>query len=203
MDGFGKKHDDSSSFDLQTKKRNLRNHFKSVLSRIPGDDRRLYEFELKKNLEAFFFEKSSTPGVWASYMPTATEANPHIQLPFVTWAYPKTFGEEMRFFTSTQGAVFEPNHWGIDEPVLSSSNEVPKNDLLGILVPGLAFSKTGKRLGRGKAYYDKYLKDFKGVKVGLAFDLQVEEDIPFEEHDVTMDYLVTNKDTITCEVNNG
>jgi 5,10-methenyltetrahydrofolate synthetase len=192
-----------ASLDLQLEKQNIRRHFKSLLSRISGDDRRLYEFDLKKNLEAFFFEKGSKAGVWASYMPMATEANPHVEIPNVVWAYPKAFDEEMRFFTSTQGAAFEQSSLGILEPNETNSQEVEKKDILGVLVPGLAFTKTGKRLGRGKAYYDKYLNNFQGIKVGLAFHVQLAADIPCEEHDVTMDFIVTNETTITCEDYNG
>jgi len=193
----------TASFDIQLEKQNIRRHFKSLLSRIPGDDRRLFEFELKKNLEAFLFENGPQNGIWASYMPMATEANPHVEIPNVVWAYPKAFDEEMRFYTSTQGAAFEQSSLGIFEPVESTSEEIDKKDILGVLVPGLAFTKEGKRLGRGKAYYDKYLNNFQGLKVGLAFQVQITEGIPCEEHDVTMDYVVTNETTITCEDHNG
>lgn len=192
-----------ASSDIQINKQNLRRHFKSLLSRIPGDDRRLYEFNLKKGLEAFIFEKGLSHGLWASYMPMATEANPHVDVPLISWAYPKTNDEGMEFFTCTQGAVFETSSLGVEEPVATTTNKINKNDILGILVPGLAFSKTGARLGRGKAFYDKYLTDFKGIKVGLAFQMQMTDEVPLEAHDVTMDYIVTDEHTITCEVKNG
>ena len=193
----------SASCDIQIKKQNLRRHYKSLLSQLPGDDRRLYEFEIKKNLEAFLFEKGLNHGVWASYMPMATEANPHVDIPGITWAYPKTNNEDMEFYTCVQGATFELSSLGVSEPTDETAVEVNKNDILGVLVPGLAFSKAGARLGRGKAYYDKYLTDFEGVKVGLAFHAQVADDIPLESHDVAMDYIVTNQTTIICEVKNG
>lgn len=62
-----------------------------------------------------------------------------------------------------------------------------------ILIPGLAFSEKGERLGRGKGCFDKYLTDYKGLKVGLCFDLQIKPIIPTEENDVKMDVVVTDK----------
>ncbi len=59
-----------------------------------------------------------------------------------------------------------------------------------VLVPGLAFTRTGKRLGRGKGFYDRYLADYPGIKIGLAFPEQLLEDIPTEAHDVPMDLVV-------------
>lgn len=61
------------------------------------------------------------------------------------------------------------------------------------IVPGVAFDRIGNRLGRGKAYYDKLLPKLEGVyKVGVAFDFQVLKEIPFEDHDVPMDIVITD-----------
>ncbi len=65
-----------------------------------------------------------------------------------------------------------------------------------ILIPGLAFTRKLERLGRGKAYYDSFLKSYKGIKIGLFFDLQEVEDVYSENHDEKLDYIVTNKEII-------
>ncbi len=69
-----------------------------------------------------------------------------------------------------------------------------------IILPGLAFSKSGERLGRGKGFYDKYLSNFSGVKVGVCFSDQLEEEIPTESHDIVLDYIVTENEIINCKV---
>lgn len=80
---------------------------------------------------------------------------------------------------------------------------IPKNttvfspqDLAVIIVPGLAFDRRGGRLGLGAGYYDRYLQQAtNAIKIGIcATDFLVEE-IPMEEHDVFMDYIVTEKFT--------
>ncbi|MCT4643311.1 MAG: 5-formyltetrahydrofolate cyclo-ligase [Bacteriovoracaceae bacterium] len=62
-----------------------------------------------------------------------------------------------------------------------------------LIIPGLAFTKTCKRLGRGKGYYDRYLATFKGLKVGICFEEQLLEDLETTSLDVNMDYVVTDK----------
>lgn len=61
-----------------------------------------------------------------------------------------------------------------------------------LLIPGLAFSKKGHRLGRGKGFYDRYLEKYDGIKVGICFSEQLKSFVPYEEHDVMMDYVITD-----------
>lgn len=62
-----------------------------------------------------------------------------------------------------------------------------------LLIPGLAFTKTGKRLGRGKGYFDRYLANFKGIKIGVAYECQMFSDLSQDEFDIKMNFLVTEK----------
>ena len=58
------------------------------------------------------------------------------------------------------------------------------------LIPGLAFDAQGHRLGRGKGYYDRFLKDFKGQTIGVCFDFQKVAEVPVDAHDVSVDRVV-------------
>lgn len=62
-----------------------------------------------------------------------------------------------------------------------------------LLVPGLMFDKNGYRLGRGGGYFDRFLKNFKGISIGLCFSKQVVENLPVEPHDISCHYVVTEK----------
>ena len=64
-----------------------------------------------------------------------------------------------------------------------------------VLVPGLAFDLKGHRLGRGKGYYDRFLKTLpRHVKrFGLAFDFQVLDSVPVTNSDVSVDEVITNE----------
>ena len=80
--------------------------------------------------------------------------------------------------------------YGIREPVAGCPS-VDLNRLDLVLVPGIAFGLNGHRLGRGKGYYDRLLTGIQGWKCGIAFDWQVETEIPMDAHDVPLDSLVT------------
>ena len=56
------------------------------------------------------------------------------------------------------------------------------------IVPGMAFTQDGKRLGRGKGYYDRLLVKMPSVyKMGVCFPFQIVKDIPTDENDILMD----------------
>ena len=81
----------------------------------------------------------------------------------------------------------EPNP---DAPVVSSA----EIDL--ILVPGMAFDAFGRRLGRGKGYYDRFLENFHGRTIGICGQLM--ESVPVEQHDITMDAVAVDHGIIFC-----
>lgn len=61
-----------------------------------------------------------------------------------------------------------------------------------VFVPGLAFDKTGGRLGRGAGYFDRYLaKTKKSVTIGLAYKEQLVPRVPVEKHDVRLNFIIT------------
>jgi 5-formyltetrahydrofolate cyclo-ligase len=64
-----------------------------------------------------------------------------------------------------------------------------------IVIPGIAFDMSGKRIGYGKGYYDRALHQLegKGRLVGFCYDFQVVGEIPAEPHDVRMDMIVTER----------
>lgn len=68
------------------------------------------------------------------------------------------------------------------------------DDIDLVVVPGVAFDRDGNRVGRGKGYYDKFLKSLreKGIPaVGIAFDFQVVDHIPTLSHDLPVEKLIT------------
>eukprot|EP00088_Acartia_fossae_P008174 TRINITY_DN13883_c0_g1_i1.p1 TRINITY_DN13883_c0_g1~~TRINITY_DN13883_c0_g1_i1.p1 ORF type:complete len:198 (-),score=30.26 TRINITY_DN13883_c0_g1_i1:139-732(-) len=88
--------------------------------------------------------------------------------------------------------------WNIKQPL--DADDRPDALLTGgldlILVPGLAFSKSGDRCGRGKAYYDTYLtkvsqeQEHPAITVALAFKEQILDYVPTDSHDFTIDHVI-------------
>ena len=96
---------------------------------------------------------------------------------------------DLRQLISGAYGILEPKP---DAPVVSAA----EIDL--VLVPGLAFDRTGRRLGRGKGYYDRFLADFRGKAMGICGQLMPE--IPVEQHDITMDAVATDHGIIICRM---
>ena len=95
----------------------------------------------------------------------------------------------MQFIWSGSERCFE-NSLGVQQPV--GGDVCPLKDIDVFLVPGLAFDRSGNRLGRGKGCYDKVLSKSSGLKIGCAGSHQVYEDtLPVDEQDVSMDVLCT------------
>jgi 5-formyltetrahydrofolate cyclo-ligase len=91
-----------------------------------------------------------------------------------------------------------PGYMGIPEPVTDLCVKVESIHL--IVVPGVAFHVAGWRIGYGGGYYDRLLPRVRGVRpiVALAYEAQIREDIPQEEHDVRVDAIVTEERVIRC-----
>lgn len=111
------------------------------------------------------------------------------------WASQKTMllpcvrGEELdiRCFESVD-KLCPGEAYAIPEPVGQLFSEWEKIDL--VLVPGVAFDQQGNRLGRGKGYYDKILKQLTAYKIGISFDFQLVGRVPVDGQDVKMDHVI-------------
>ena len=98
------------------------------------------------------------------------------------------------------GDQIERGAFGISEPVtslekLTLSSALSEKRVL-VLVPGLAFTTDGKRLGRGKGFYDRFIARLRktGAEVtcaGFCFPCQIVSDLPVDAHDERMDVVFT------------
>jgi len=93
----------------------------------------------------------------------------------------------------------ECSTYSILEPKKNCIREVSLDKIDLILVPGVVFDESGNRIGHGMGYYDKLLKNSKkALHIGLAFEMQIVDNIPAEEHDVKVDKIVTENRIINC-----
>lgn len=86
--------------------------------------------------------------------------------------------------------AFVPGVFGLMEP---DGAAVGKEQIDLILVPGLAFDGEGRRIGYGAGYYDGYLREYRGVIVGVAYEQQLAPNIPADPWDVSMHGIVTDQ----------
>jgi 5-formyltetrahydrofolate cyclo-ligase len=91
----------------------------------------------------------------------------------------------------------KPGHFGILEPA-PDSPVFALNRLDLTLVPGVAYDSEGRRLGRGKGYYDRLLGKVGGRTCGVAFDWQLVPEVPAEAHDVSVNLILTPSRWLRC-----
>lgn len=85
--------------------------------------------------------------------------------------------------------------YGIKEPKSTCEKYVQqKNDL--VIVPCLSADRQKNRIGYGKGYYDRFLKDFNGVSVSPCYDILLEDEIPTDKYDMQINIIVTDKEVI-------
>ena len=81
---------------------------------------------------------------------------------------------------------------GLKMPDPAKTRRIAPDDIGLVVVPGVAFDRTGRRLGMGAGYYDRFLPQASSAcLMGLAWSAQIVPEVPAEEHDVRMDYLLT------------
>ena len=107
----------------------------------------------------------------------------------VSVVLPRVEGDVMNFYCYDRNSM-AIGSFGINEP--QNSLPVAPYEIDAVVVPGLAFTESGARMGRGKGYYDKYMSngDFSALKIGVCYKEQIVPEIPLEEHDVMMDVVI-------------
>lgn len=146
----------------------------------------------------------------------------------VTFAYPRVCDDRksMFFYTVDSLKELKPGYMGIREPEDNTKKKILLSNSLShqlfdpvsnakrysnvvILMPGLAFDLNGSRIGYGGGFYDRYLSGLKCednngvknfIKIGLGYDFQIliNDTAEFEEHDISLDYIVTGNNMYDC-----
>lgn len=170
-----------------------------ALRKSLGDERRaqasLFICERVENW--YVFQQSE---VILTYMPIKSEADltPLLKRhPHKRWILPRIIPEE------DHRMVFHPydanrlvNHpFGMAEPA-PDLPVIPPGEIELTLAPGLAFDRIGWRLGYGGGYFDRFLKKFNGVSVGIVFHALLLDNVPHSAHDVPMHWIVTEQELL-------
>lgn len=103
-------------------------------------------------------------------------------------------GNAYRLSAVTDFDELTVGRFGILEPKLGPASEPSV-----WLVPGLAFDETGNRLGRGGGVFDALLRGARGVKIALAHDFQLLDEVPAADRDVRVDVIVTESRVVNCK----
>jgi 5-formyltetrahydrofolate cyclo-ligase len=144
------------------------------------------------------------PGAIVSgFMPLKSEINPLPLMRKLAGAGAKLAlpvidarGKPLILRAFTFGDALNSGQWGIREPEPEAPEVAP--DIM--LVPLLAFDRTGHRVGYGAGYYDRTIAKFRAMKtvvaVGIAYAAQEIEAVPITERDARLDLVLTERDVI-------
>ena len=104
-------------------------------------------------------------------------------------AVPKVYGDEMRFLYIDDLSRVEKGYAGIPEPI--DDEPIAEDPTALVLMPGLAFDKTGRRIGYGGGFYDKFLSaEPNHPTLALCYGFQMLDELPTEEFDVPVDCVL-------------
>lgn len=195
-------------------KNDIRSLMKSRREQLSESRREAYNKKIRESLFALDCFKEC--GMLFSYVSFGTEADTSAVIKTALDMkkrvfIPKVEGKEMNFYEiySLDGlirskfGILEPS--GSDRPYMRDLSDSVKKLML---LPGLAFDRTGNRIGYGAGYYDRYLGRFpenEWLKIGIAYSFQIMENLPASCKDIRADVIITDEELIVCndEYNKG
>lgn len=184
--------------EIKAEKNELRSSLKSSRSRLDREKKADYDADIQSRVLAL--RSYAEASVIFTYVSMDTEPST-LGIIHAAWAngkrvaVPKCVKDstEMTFYLIKSMDDLKPGYYGILEPD-SERCEVISDYSHGLcVVPGLSFDAEGYRLGYGRGYYDRFLKQFKGVSVGLCYSSYVKWKLPRGDYDVPVDIISTER----------
>ena len=176
-------------------KRALRSELIAVRARIALDERRTGSLAIAERVDQVPAFREAR--IVSLYAPLGTEVDSseiarRVLARGARLVYPRTVTGERRlaFARAEPGALVRGPLGALEPP--PGAAQVALEEIDCVLMPGVAFSEDGLRLGRGGGYYDATLKKMpRAARIGIGFDAQVVATLPREPHDVPLDAIVT------------
>jgi len=180
-------------------KKEFRREMKEKLAKMNKWEYEQSSFEIARRLfAAREWKEAETVAVTVSIFPEVDT----LQIIRRAWldgkqvAVPKCVPGERRldFRLLTSFTQLERGYGNLFEPKTEETAPLSPGQLSLVIVPGLAFTKGGHRLGFGGGYYDRFLAGYRGEFLALAFERQLVPKLPVEAHDVPIPKIVTEKE---------
>jgi 5-formyltetrahydrofolate cyclo-ligase len=185
--------------DIVSAKKALREKIRSQLSELSEEDKRTASREIVEAVTLLnAYKKAKSLILYAStaqeidtfpIMQDTLEQGKELWLPWCDTETLSILPVRVRDLKKD----LKPGAYGILSPDKPSGGFPSDFSPAAVFVPGVAFDKKGNRLGRGLGYYDKFLAKLSPdtLKVGLAFQCQMVEEVPTEPQDVKMDRVIS------------
>lgn len=180
-------------------KKQLRKMLSEKRKDIPKEEKLIYDKEIsRKIINSDYFKNANQVLVFAS---TESEFDTRFiiercRLQYKRVFYPLCIDNEgnMKFLKADSVGDLKIGMYDIPEPKPTCKEYKPaENDI--IIVPCLSVDKNGYRIGYGKGYYDRFLKDFSGVSICPCYEELLTDELPTDEYDIKINVLVTQQST--------
>jgi 5-formyltetrahydrofolate cyclo-ligase len=182
-------------------KKVLRTQMRETLSKLTKPLYEDFSYKIAKKLfEDEDWKQANTIGITVSKTPEvdtyqiirkAWEQGKKVVVPK---CYPKE--KKMIFRLLSEFSQLESVFYGLLEPMEETTEIVESSKIDLLIVPGLAYTEEGYRIGFGGGYYDRYMKTYSGKTVTLAFDMQIIPQMNVEAHDMPIAKIITNSKII-------
>lgn len=163
---------------------------------------RALPLDVRREASAWIVEAIRRSDEWAGanivalFAPLSSEPNiePLLEMGGARlFCFPRALPEgQLHFHAVREPGQLIPVSGALREPV-AEAYEIPVEEIDLLVVPGLAFTREGLRLGRGGGYYDRFLAQplLRAKKMAACFQTQLVEELPILDHDEKVDAIVT------------
>ena len=184
-----------------TDKNKIRKQVKETLSTLSRPLYEDYSYKIARTLFADDdWKKAKIIGIYVSRQPEvdtyqiirkAWEQGKQVVIPRCS-----PTDKRLSFRTLTEFSQLESVYYGLLEPIEEMTAEINAEMIDLIIVPGLGYTRSGYRLGFGGGYYDRFLANYSGKTLSLAFNQQIISHLPIEDHDIPVSKIITNGEVI-------
>ncbi len=178
-------------------KKQIRKHLIEIRKNIPKEKKVIYDKIISQQIiESDYFKKAGQVLVFAS---NEDEFDTRFLIEQCRLKYKRVFYPvcldncgNMAFRKVDSVGDLEIGMYNLLEPKDSCKQYIPQDSDI-IIVPALSVDKNGYRIGYGKGYYDRFLKDFNGVSICPCYEELLTDTLPHEETDIKINVLVTQQ----------
>ncbi len=176
-------------------KRRARHAARKAIAGVPPAARDRFSGTIRRALEDWEgFQNARTVLVFSA-LTDEPDLRPLVDSAPKRYVFPRVTGDDLALHEVRNLEELIPSRWNLLEPDPLRCPLVATHEIELALVPGVAFTRAGLRLGRGRGFYDRLLGSvgFRAVKCGVCFSTQVFSELPAAAHDAGMDRVATEE----------
>jgi 5-formyltetrahydrofolate cyclo-ligase len=185
----------------QPSKASLRSQARNVLAALSAEARAEGSAEICRRIEAMPEWADARTVAFYAAQPSEPDLSALLDVRGKAFCFPRVSGDGLEFHRCESRDLLRPGPWKLLEPDPRHCPVIAAREIDLLFIPGLAFTRTGGRLGRGGGFYDRFLIGVhpRAEKAGICFHAQILAALPLEGHDHEVDQVVTEKAVFRCE----